>query len=207
MDNMTTEIPAGYRVNGRGDLVREENIKEQDKLQDELVMRLLQSAQNVAQVIATFKSSAMDEVDAFVEQLAMDYDTRIGGRKGNLSLISFDGLNKVQVQIADNIEFGAELVAAEALCKQCLDDWSEGANVNLMAVIDRAFNRDKEGKISRTRLIELRRVKVDDERWSRAMQAVIDAERVVASKSYIRFYRRDNVDSPWTAVPLDAAKL
>ena len=65
----------------------------------------------------------------------------------------------------------------------------------------------KEGKLPVDRILSLRRLNIEDERWKRAMDAISEAIRVESSKSYIRFYRRESADKPWTALSLDIAKL
>jgi hypothetical protein len=120
--------------------------------------------------------------------------------------MSYDGLYKVTVQVADNVTFGPELQVAKTLVDECLMDWSAGANAELKAVITRAFNTDKEGQINRAALYSLLRLEISDERWRNAMQAIRDAMRVVGSKSYVRFYQRASTDAPWTAITIDLAK-
>ena len=48
-------------------------------------------------------------------------------------------------------------------------------------------------------------VEIADERWKRAMDAIRESMRVIGSREYIRFYRRDRRDGPWKQVILDLA--
>jgi precorrin-3B methylase len=47
---------------------------------------------------------------------------------------------------------------------------------------------------------------ITDERWTRAMQAIRDAMRVVGSKTYVRFYERASQSAAWEAITIDLSK-
>ena len=48
-------------------------------------------------------------------------------------------------------------------------------------------------------------MKIEDPTWARAMIALDDAMRVVASKNYLRFYTREKPDGAWVQITLDFA--
>jgi hypothetical protein len=180
-----------YRANEKGYLVPEHLIKPVDMMRDDLVLQLIKGARHVSSVAQEFKNSAFKDVQAFVELSAEKYKVKIGGKKGNLSLYSFDGKHKVQVAQQDRIAFDERLKAAKALIDICIEKWSEGGNSNLIALIHDAFNVDKEGNLDHRRILSLRRVEIDDEDWKNAMQAISDAVKVVGSTEYMRFFERD----------------
>lgn len=182
-------------------------VKAQDQLQDELVRKIMGYAIALSDQVARFKAHTFDDIGGFEALLAQEYDARIGGQKGNKTLMSFDGLFKVQVQVADNVVFGPELQIAKALVDECLNEWAEGARDEIRAIVTRAFNTDKEGQINRSEIFMLLRLEIEDERWLRAMKAIRDAMRVVGSKTYVRCYRRESFDGQWQAVSIDLAKV
>lgn len=182
-------------------------VKPQDQLQDELVRKIMGYAIALSDQVARFKAHTFDDIGSFEALLAQEYDATIGGQKGNKTLMSFDGLFKVQVQVADNVVFGPELQIAKALVDECLNEWAEGARDEIRAIVTRAFNTDKEGQINRSEIFMLLRLEIEDERWQRAMKAIRDAMRVVGSKTYVRCYRREAFDAPWQAVSIDLAKV
>lgn len=63
---------------------------------------------------------------------------------------------------------------------------------------------DKEGNLSTARILGLRRVDIQDDRWQRAMQAISDSVQVVGSKDYVRFYERDSLGK-YQPISLDMA--
>ncbi|WP_263340398.1 DUF3164 family protein [Albidovulum salinarum] len=181
-------------------------VKPQNVMEDELVRSEMSHAVALSDQLSRFLAHFHDNLGAFEALVAERYGATVGGKKGNKTLMSYDGLFKVQVQVADNIVFGPELQVAKTLVDECLTDWTASAGDELKAVVTRAFNTDKEGQINRAALYSLLRLEISDERWKAAMQAIRDAMRVVGSKSYVRFYRRDAADAPWAAVTIDLAK-
>jgi len=206
MENIENSIPSGYRKNAKGDLVAESNIKEVDILRDETVNELAGKAKEVSALVAKFKGEAMGEVEAFVETSAEKYDAKLGGKKGNVTLYSFDGQYKIVRQIAEHITFDERLQAAKALIDECLREWTAEGRDEVKTIINDAFRVDQEGKINVGRILGLRRLDISDGRWAKAMQAIGDSLQVVGSKPYIRFYERQNDDS-YKPIPLDIAAL
>ncbi|HJU38896.1 MAG TPA: DUF3164 family protein, partial [Tahibacter sp.] len=158
---------------------------------DELVHELVAAARVVSHALATFKGRAFGDIAAFVDMSAAEYGVRLGGNKGNVSLLSFDGRYRVQRAMAESIVFDERLQAAKALIDECLRDWTEGARNELRTLISDAFRVDQAGNIRTGSVLALRRMDITDERWLRAMQAIGDAVQVVGSKAYVRVYERD----------------
>ena len=158
----------------------------------------------VADLLA-YKLVVMDEVQRFVDRSMREYDAKPRGNKGNVTLISFDGRYKLQRALADHISFDERLQAAKSLIDECIKDWSKGSNANIKALVSQAFQVDKEGKVSTGRVLSLRSLEITDEKWQRAMQAISDSITITGSKSYIRFYERDEATGEYVAIPLDVA--
>ena len=113
-----------YRQDTRGALVPESAIKPMDLLQDEQVRKMVGFARDLSGQIARFKGHTYDDIGSLQALIAQEYGAKIGGQKGNITLTSFDGLLKVQVQVQDQIDFGAELQAAKELVDECLREWA-----------------------------------------------------------------------------------
>ena len=123
-----------------------------------------------------------------------------------MTLFSYDGRYKIVRQMAETITFGEQLQAAKSLIDECLRDWTSGARTELQALIDQAFQVDKQGNISTTRILGLRGIKITEERWVQAMQAITDSIRVTDTKAYVRIYQRRE-DGGYTPIPLDMAAV
>ena len=192
--------PKDYKRDARGNLVAVANIREIDLLRDELVMELVGKANGVAETLADFKRGTLDDIAAFVQLSADRYDVQLGGRKGNVSLHSFDGQYRVQLAMQDS------LVAAKALIDECINEWTAGSRTELKTLINAAFQVDKEGNISTARVLGLRRLAIDDAKWRRAMDALSDSLQVHTSKAFVRVYRRDTAGE-YQLINLDVAKV
>lgn len=194
-----------YWINADGGLIPDAAVKAADKLQDELVRKVVDAALPLSALVAKFRADTFDEVDQFVALLEQEYGARRGGSKGNLTLISFDGTLKVTVQVSDNIVFGPELQVAKNLVDECLREWSAGSRTEIQAIINRAFDVDSQGRINRGDLLGLLRLEIEDARWKEAMAAIKDSIRVVGSKRYVRLYQRAGAEAPWQAITIDVA--
>lgn len=200
--SMKNEVPEGYKRNAAGNLVPLENIKEIDLVRDDFVRQAVKRAQEVAFVVREFKNQLAGDLQAFLELSAEKYGADLGGSRGNVSLISFDGRYKVLRAVADRLEFGEQLQAAKSLIDQCLREWTRDSRSEIRALIDSAFQVDKKGRINAKRILGLRQLKIEDTTWQRAMEAIGDALTVTGSSTYYRVYERDE-QGEYRQLPLD----
>jgi len=195
-----------FMTNAKGDLVAVTNIKPADKLQDETVRKIIGFAADLSERIDRFRSHTMVDLGSFDALLEQEYGAKIGGKKGNRTYQTIDGLMQVKVQVADQIDFGPELQIAKSLLDQCMIEWTADSRPEIQSIITRAFNTDKEGQINRAELFMLLRLEIEDERWQRAMEAIRNSIRITGSKEYIRFYRRASINDQFQAITIDLAK-
>lgn len=197
-------IPQGFRQDAQGRLIPLAHIKPIDLARDELVQEIVQKAKAVSSEIAAFKTGTFGDIEAFVQLSAEQYRVRLGGKKGNVQLLSFDGRYKVLRAIQESIAFDERLQAAKSLIDACLTEWTEGARSELRALINDAFRVDQAGNIRTGQVLSLRRLAIDDPRWQQAMSAIAEAVQVVGSKSYVRVYERD-ANGEYRPIALDIA--
>ncbi|WP_341990337.1 DUF3164 family protein [Azorhizobium sp. AG788] len=198
-----------YMTDAKGNLVPLALVKPVDVLMDETVRKIIGYARELSARIARFKGHTYDDICSLQALIAQDYGAKLGGSKGNITLTTYDGTERVQVQVADLIEFGPELQAAKKLVDACLSEWSEGSRDEIQAIVARAFQVEKEGTVNRAELFMLLRVEIADARWQRAMDAIRDSIRVIGSKTYFRFYEREDADGTlgeWQAISIDLAR-
>lgn len=207
------ELPPGavevggerYMRDAGGRLVPLAAVKPEHLLEDQTVKKIVAYADQLSAQIARFRGHCFDDVTTFVDLLAEQYGGRRGGTKGNTTLTSYDGCLKVVVQVQDQLSFGPELQVAKGLVDECITAWSEGVRTEIRALVEHAFNVDREGRINRAALFQLRRLEIDDPTWKAAMAAIGDAIRVIGSREYVRFYRRANAKARWEAISIDVA--
>lgn len=196
-----------FLTDSRGRLVPIAMVPEIDRLRNETVLEMIKYAKQLQDSMSTFKQSIMNDIMAFVDLSAERYDVKLGGQKGNITLMTFDGLFKIQLAVAEHLAFDERLQAAKKLIDECLNDWTEDSRNELKVIVLDAFQVDKEGRINSGRILSLRRYSINDPRWHRAMQAIGDSIQVIGSKSYIRFYERSMPDGKWEPISLDLAAL
>lgn len=181
----------GYMVNSKGHLIPVDKVKPVDKLRDEEVIAMVRMAKVLNEDMRRVKNRLFASFNDFVALSAQEYEVQLGGKKGNTTLFSYDGKYKVQLAVSENIVFDERLQIAKNLIDECLTDWTQNASDNIKAIINQAFQVDKEGKISTHRVLSLRSLDINDDNWLRAMDAISDAIQVTDTKEYIRFYERD----------------
>lgn len=206
MANATT-IPPGYWQDASGNLIPESKVKDIDKLRHQVVTDLCHMAKQRRDGLAEFKAKAMQEVAALVATSMEQYGVKTGGEKGNVTLTSFDGKFKLVRQMQDRLVFGEQLLAAKALIDECVQAWSKDANDNIRALVNHAFQTDKEGKINTGRVLGLRSLDIQDEAWKQAMQAIADSTKTASTTPYVRFYERDEGTGEYKAISLDVAAV
>ncbi len=120
-DNINA-VPQGYWKNHKDQLIPISQIREIDKLRDELVKKLVEDAQEVQNILREYKMRAFSEIADFIELSAERYDVKLGGKKGNVTLYSFDGKYKIQRAINENMSFDEGILSAKTLIQECVDD-------------------------------------------------------------------------------------
>lgn len=203
--NAQQTIPAGYREDAQGRLIPESLIKPIDIERDRLVQHLVDRASELSSELADYKAVAFGDIEAFVEMSAEQYGAKVGGKKGNVTLFSFDGRYKIQRAVQERIAFDERLQAARALIDECFQEWTQDARPEVIALVNDAFRADTNGEIRTARVLALRRFAISDERWQRAMTAIGEACQVIGSKSYIRIYERVGDTDQYCPISLDIA--
>ena len=201
----TTAIPEGYLEDAQGRLVHESQVREQDKLRDSVVRELVAEALKINHGLKQFKARALNDIADVIQIAADKWEVDLGGKKGNISLLSFDGKYKVQRTYAERITFTEELEAAKELFGRCLDRWTADANTNIRALVDRAFRANKNGQIRTAELLGLLRLEIEDSEWEMACEALKQSISVNGSTVYIRIYERIGDSEHYRHIPLDLA--
>lgn len=194
-----------YWTDREGRLIPEDMIKPIDRERDELVRDLVIEGKALSEKIAAYRARAFGDITAFVELSAEQYGVKLGGSKGNVTLLSFDGKYKAVRQIQEHLVFDERLQAAKQLIDECVQSWLPGSRNEIKTVINDVFQVDKQGNISTGRVLSLRRYDITDERWQRAMKAISDSVQVSGSTPYFRLYERIGDTEKFNAISLDIA--
>ena len=210
------EVPEGIRItvqgteymrNARGDLVPTENVRDVDILRDQMVREIIDEVIGMSNGLRALKQKIYAEAESFLALSLEKYGVRYAGRKGNVTLTTYDGQYKLVINHQDVLSFDERLQAAKALIDRCIHTWSAGANDNLRVLVNDAFKVDKQGNVDTRRILELRKYAIDDPDWANAMNAIGESITVLMSRCYVRCYRRKGTEDGYTLIPLDFAAL
>ena len=202
------KIPEGYMKNSRGGFDPISTVKEIDKLRDQMVKEIVKKTLEESEKLAEIKKEFFKTIQAFVELSSEKYGLKFGGKKGNMTFMSYDGEYKVLVAVNENIIFDERLQIAKELIDKCIKDWSNGSCDEIKALVQDAFYVGKSGNLNKNRILGLRRLDIQDERWQQAMAAISDSIQVSDSKQYVRIYRRNPNDADkYDLVNLDISSL
>lgn len=195
-----------YMKDRKGRLVPVSQISDYDLAMDTFVREQVAAAKLKRDELSEFKRRAFDECYAWLDLVAEKYGRTRGGAKGNVTFPTFDGSQQITIRVQETLVFGPELQIAKDLFDECVTEWSKDANVNLQAIVSDAFQVDKEGQLNTGRILSLRRVKIQDERWIKAMDAISESLQVAMSKTYINFREKDE-SGKLVNIPLDIAAI
>jgi hypothetical protein len=200
--------PEGYMTDSQGRLVPIGMIKPIDLLRDQTVRALIQRAKDLNEQMVNFKADAFDDIDTFIETSAEQYKVKVGGKKGGISLYSFDGRYQITRSFQELIRFDEQLQAAKALIDECLTDWTAESKDEVKVIVNDAFRVNQQGHVRTQEVLRLRRLNIKDPRWVSAMEAITNAITVVGTKPYVRLYERVGQDgATYRQIPLDIATL
>ena len=208
MSNTETKtIPEGYMQDAKGALWPKETVREIDLVRDELVREIVARAKEQSEQLVKFKAGVFGDIEAFVQLSGEKYGVKMGGAKGNVSLLSFDGRYKLQRAVAESLAFDERLQIAKELIDQCIHEWSTGSRAEIRALVNDSFQVDKEGRVNAARILSLRRLEITDEKWNKAMQAISESIQVAGSKTYFRVYERIGDTDQYRPISLDIAAV
>lgn len=195
-----------FMTDAQGRQVPVEMIKEIDILRDQTVHEIMKKTFHIREELLQFKQDIWNDIQEFLSISAEQHGVQMGGKKGNITLTSYDGKYKIMLAVSDSLQFNEKLQIAKSLIDKCIKQWSDDACPELKILIDDAFNVDKQGKINSARVLGLRRLAIKDHQWHEAMEAITESLSFSASKTYMRFYKR-SAKGRYFQVPIDIAAL
>lgn len=200
------KVADGYMQDAQGRLIPLSKIKKVDIERDKIVRLIFEDAKNQSEILKKFKSRAMTLIESFAELSAREYKVSLGGKKGNITLLSYDGKYKIVRSISEYLVFNERLQVAKELINECIQEWSDGSRDEIKVLINDAFAVNKQGKIDRNRILGLRRLQIKHPKWKKAMDAITESIQVANSKEYIRVYEQQP-DGTYSPINLDLASI
>ena len=195
-----------YMTDSRGRQVPVDMVSDIDKLRDQTVRAIAQKALGMREALAAFKQELRDDLFSYLQLSAERFGKTYGGKKGNVTLMSYDGSMKLILAVNEHIVFDERLQIAKSIIDECINRWAADSRSEIRALVNMAFYVDKAGNINTARVLGLRRLDISDPDWKRAMAAIAESIQVSGSKEYLRVYTRQE-NGEYRQVPLDVAAL
>ena len=95
------QIPDGFVKNAAGHLVPEHQVREQDKLRDNVARDLAAQAVAISDSMTAFKAKALADIEDLISISLERYGVKLGGKKGNVSITTYDGEFKIELGTAN----------------------------------------------------------------------------------------------------------
>ena len=194
-----------FREDSRGAWMPESSIKPQDILKDDLVESAADKIVDMRDKMKQLNQEIKDEIRAYIELIGEKYGVKLKGNKGNITLTSYDGKTRIVISISESIYLDENVIAAKELIAEYLEDEIKDASFDIKQLVTSAF-RVKQGVLDVRSILKLRSLRIDDERWKKAMDIIADSIVVKSSKSCLRLYKQ-NAEGTMEYVPLDFAVI
>lgn len=194
-----------FREDSRGAWMPESSIKPQYILKDDLVESAADKIVDMRDKMKQLNQEIKDEIRAYIELIGEKYGVKLKGNKGNITLTSYDGKTRIVISISESIYLDENVIAAKELIDEYLEDEIKDASFDIKQLVTSAF-RVKQGVLDVRSILKLRSLRIDDERWKKAMDIIADSIVVKSSKSCLRLYKQ-NAEGTMEYVPLDFAVI
>lgn len=199
----------GWWLNNRGEAVHKDLVRINEQLRDEMVEELIGDAKQISKSILDFKGYSGEKIDSYFGLLLQNYgiDEKAKTKKGNITLENFSGTKRVEVRVSETLHFDEKIQIAKLKIDEYLMDVTKDSPPEIITLITRAFEVDKEGNIDSKKIFALKSYDIKDPRWIEAMEIIDESKKIAYTKSYIRFYTRDSIEDTWKLVPIDMAAV
>lgn len=178
-------------------------------LENDIAIDLVADAKALSELIAEQKRLMFAKAEAFEIAVMAAYNANKKRKTpGRFTACSLDERFKVELSVSDFRRVNADIMAAQALMSEVLDDLTEGSNDDVRLLLTDAFVPDaRTGRINTDRLQKVRRLRLSHPRWPDVCEAIANSIKVSSSRSYLRFYERESDDHDWVPVVLQFSAL
>lgn len=187
-----------------GSLVRVDKIKSHDLTRDQLVREIAKDCAVISDELQSLKTKLANKIQLFVEDMFANHNRKVGGKKGNVTLFSYDKSLKVERTQQERETTNEHILVAKQMVDDCIKSWAKGAKKDLQALVQKYFRTDGKGSYSVQDLKKLMRMKIgqDDPVWQAAMKALANSIEQSHTETYYRAYYRTE-SGGYESIPLN----
>ena len=163
---------------------------------EKVVEKVFKKIEKLEKQLEKTHQEISETIQKYLEHTAEKYGTQW---KGNATLKNFREDKIVEVQISRRVEFDERLqIAGEKInqwiqknMEKITDEKTRKSFQKVADIARRALKIDRKGKVDYQKIIQLKQFKFDDAEWQEAMKLIDEAMRIVSTKIYHRFKKRD----------------
>ena len=195
-----------FLQNQNGDLVLNENIDDTTLQRDELVRRMISSAESLQEAVTEFKMHCRDESAAHL-QIANDDRVTDSDCQHSCVLYSFDGTKKWEIKAEPKIQTTERIVELQALIRKAMTNLTGGLQASVGRLLSSVLNLET-GRTVDLRLLERLRKNnaLQGQEWEQALKILPECTEKVGTTVYHRFYLK-NEDGQWVMIPLNFSAI
>ena len=203
---MAVKDEQGRWIDGKGDAIPVKYIDPIDKKRDRMVNRLVKKATDISGRLSDLSEQIDAETEKFMNEAEAKYDMKIRTEKGNKQFTDFSNTMKIELKMANFIDFDERLQMAKSLIDECIKKWSGESDDKIRILVEHAFKVDKKGNLDKRRILGLKNLRIKDDDWKKAMKLIGESVTVVSRKRYVKFSVKDDKGN-WVHVPLDISDV
>lgn len=193
-------------IDSAGNNIPSKHVKMETQLEDQLVNQITTLVKKQQKNLKITKGKILSLLDKHTLTCAERLGVTTGGAKGNAVYRDFADSQKVEVRVGDLTEYSAQIIHAKALIDEMVEEWSKDINNPLPMLFSDIWDSNN-GRLDKKKLKKLVTRQINDERWERAVQIILESERVIGTKTYIRVYQKDGEENNWKNLTLDFSAL
>lgn len=201
------KIPEGCVENAKGDFVLKTKLTALEIQRDELTREMLAKAKALAATMAREKQTWLEAIAAHIQLAAEQYQTKIEGKIGNVSLTSYDGSIRIERQFSRTLVANERVAVAKELVERYITRRTSEMSEEDRNFMRAAFRVDDKGNFSATALLSMaRKVKSTAPEWQAALAAINDSITTEYGEAYVRVYERDG-NGNYQQIPMDLSSV
>lgn len=171
-----------------GDLVPASMIPSLELKRHDMIEGIIDEAKTLNWIMKEFKKKTNKMITDYLSQVAEQYGEHW---KGNATLWNYGKTKAIEVNIQNQLQFDERLQLAKEKIYNCIERWSTGASENIIVLVKKAFDTDKQGLVDTKRILTLTTLKIIDEEWKEAIEIIRESIIKTGSKRYINFKTKE----------------
>jgi hypothetical protein len=193
-------------VNPDGNAVPQEYMTDINMLKEYVAVTLGAEAEALQIRLLQFREKSIKMLEWYKERSAALRDIKPREGKGYITCTAFSATYRAEINNYPYIKFSEGFQQAKELMGQVIHDQLGEKNI-LKQIFDDAFSINKEGVVKISSIMRLMEYKVDDERWQKAKQILLEDMQVLRRRQFPSFSKRNGGDGKFEPIVLDISRI